>query len=160
MIIRHIFSVAVLAFLAACASPQQQAEVSSFHQWRTANFSLAQSGAIPWSSYYSGLWERMSRLPPDPMKPHMMAVAAELIPIARRYEAGQITKEQFDDARRLATSKIQQVQQSVAQQQQMINDAQGDRLTRMGLELLRPANPSTTCLTNRIGPGTLSTTCN
>lgn len=160
MIIRRILSITALALMVACASPQQQAEIAAFHQWRTTSFSLAQSGAIPWSSYYTGLWERMGRLPSDPMKPHVMAATAEMIPIARRYEAGQMTKEQFDDARRLATSRLQQLQQSVTQQQQMINDAQADRLTRMGQELLKPTNPTTTCLTNRIGPGTLSTTCN
>lgn len=158
--IKNLLSALTVVLLVACANPQQQAQINDFNQWNSTNKWLAESGQIPWSRYYTELWERLNRMPPEPTKPHVMAITAELIPVARRYEAGQMTKEQFDDARRLATSRLRQTQQSVYQQQQMINDAQADRLTRMGQELLRPANPSTTCITNRIGPGALSTTCN
>ena len=160
MLIRRTFSVATLALMVACASPQQKAEINAFHQWRTANQELARAGQIPWSQYYSGLWERMNRLPNDPLKPQMMATTAELIPLARKFESGQISRSEFEDARRIVISRHNQAQQSIQQQQQMINDTQGDRLTRMGQELLRPSNPTTTCLTNRVGPGVLSTTCN
>jgi len=89
-----------------------------------------------------------------------LATTAELIPLARRYEAGQITKEQFEDTRRIIISRTNQEQQNIQQRQQSINDAQAEQLYRIGNQVMQPRNPTTNCLTTRVGPNTLSTNCN
>ena len=151
----------VLAFfITACASPQQQAQVAEFRSWQASRQAQARAGQVQWSVYYSELWGRMSQLPNDPQKPLMMATTAELIPIARRYEAGQITKEQFEDTRRIIISRTNQEQQNIQQRQQSINDAQAEQLYRIGNQVMQPRNPTTNCLTTRVGPNTLSTNCN
>ena len=151
----------VLAFfITACASPQQQAQVAEFRSWQASRQAQARAGQVQWSVYYSELWGRMSQLPNDPQKPLMMATTAELIPIARSYEAGRITKEQFEDTRRIIISRTNQEQQNSLQRQQSINDAQAEQLYRIGNQVMQPRNPTTNCLTTRIAPNTLSTNCN
>ena len=151
----------VLAFfITACASPQQQAQVTEFRSWQASRQAQARAGQVQWSVYYSELWGRMSQLPNDPQKPLMMATTAELIPIARSYEAGRITKEQFEDTRRIIISRTNQEQQNSLQRQQSINDAQAEQLYRIGNQVMQPRNPTTNCLTTRIAPNTLSTNCN
>ena len=151
----------VLAFfITACASPQQQAQVAEFRSWQASRQAQARAGQVQWSVYYSELWGRINQLPNDPQKPLMMATTAELIPIARSYEAGQITKEQFEDTRRIIISRTNQEQQNIQQRQQSINDAQAEQLYRIGNQVMQPRNPTTNCLTTRVGPNTLSTNCN
>ena len=147
-------------FITACASPQQQAQVAEFRSWQASRQAQARAGQVQWSVYYSELWGRMSQLPNDPQKPLMMATTAELIPIARSYEAGRITKEQFEDTRRIIISRTNQEQQNSLQRQQSINDAQAEQLYRIGNQVMQPRNPTTNCLTTRVGPNTLSTNCN
>ena len=154
-----IISVFIL-LLTACASPQQQAQVAEFNSWLTNRNAQAMAGQVMWSVYYSELWSRVSQQPNNPPKLTIMATAAELIPIARSYEAGQITKEQFHDTRRIIYSRSNQEQQKVQQRQQSINDAQAEQLYRIGNQVIQPRNPTTNCLTTRVGPNTLSTNCN
>lgn len=146
--------------LTACASPQQQAALEDFQRWRINRQNQAQIGQIPWSTYYSELWARMNSLPSDPQKPLMMETTARLIPLARQYEAGQMSRDQFEDARRIVISGHQQSQQVIQQRQEAINDAQAEQLYRIGSQVMQPRNPSITCINNRTAPGTSITSCN
>lgn len=157
---RLFLSIVVALLLTACASPQQRAQFEGFKTWRNNRQSEAQMGRIPWSTYYSEMWSRLSNLPSDPQKPLMMETAAALIPVARQYEAGQITWAQFEDARRIVLSRAQQSQQNMQQRQQAINDAQAEQLYRIGNQVMQPRNPTITCINNRTGPGSSITNCN
>ena len=150
----------VLAFfITACASPQQQAQVAEFRSWQASRQAQAMAGQVQWSVYYSELWGRMNQLPNNPQKPAMMASTAELIPIARSYEAGRITKEQFEDARRIIISRTNQEQQNSLQRQQSINDAQAEQLYRIGNQVMQPNNTSTNCVSTRVAPNQVNTNC-
>ena len=157
---RIVFAMVLAFLLNACASPQQQAQVAEFRSWQSSRQAQAMAGQVQWSVYYSELWGRMNQLPHNPQKPAMMASTAELIPIARSYEAGRITKEQFEDARRIIISRTNQEQQNSLQRQQSINDAQAEQLYRIGNQVMQPRNPTTNCFTTRVGPNTLSSNCN
>lgn len=157
----RLFLLLVTALLlSACASPQQRAQVEDFQKWRENRHSQARMGQIPWSTYYSELWSRMNSLPSDPQKPLMLETTARLIPLARQYESGQISKDQFEDARRIVISGFQQGQQNIQQRQQAINDAQAEQLYRIGNQVMQPRNPTITCINNRTGPGSSITNCN
>lgn len=157
---RLFLSISTAILLSACASPQQVAQVEDFQNWRANRQSQAQMGQIPWSTYYSELWSRMNSLPSDPQKPLMLETTARLIPLARQYESGQISKEQFEDARRIVISGLQRNQQSIQQRQQAINDAQAEQLYRIGNQVMQPRNPTITCIKNSTGPGSSITNCN
>jgi hypothetical protein len=156
---RLFLSLVTALLLSACASPQQRAQVEDFQKWRENRQSQARMGQIPWSTYYSELWSRMNSLPSDPQKPLMLETTARLIPLARQYEAGQISKDQFEDARRLVISGHQQSQQFIQQRQQAINDAQAEQLYRIGNQVIQPRNPMIFCNTNRIGSNSSTTIC-
>ena len=157
---RLFLSLITALLLSACASPQERAQVEDFQKWRANRHSQAQMGQIPWSLYYSELWSRMNSLPTDPQKPLMLETTARLIPLARQYESGQISKDQFEDARRIAISGLQQGQQNIQQRQQAINDAQAEQLYRIGSQVMQPRNPTITCINNRTGTGSSITNCN
>jgi hypothetical protein len=157
---RLLLSLITALVLGACASTQQRAQVEDFQKWRENRQSQARMGQVPWSIYYSELWSKMNSLPSDPQKPLMLETTARLIPLARRYEAGQISKDQFEDARRLVISGHQRSQQNIQQQQQAINDAQAEQLYRIGNQVMQPRNPTITCINNRTGPTSSITNCN
>lgn len=159
---RIALALVLICLLNACASPQQKAQQAEFHQWRTSRQAQARAGQIQWSVYYTELWSRINQLPNEPQKPLMLATTAELIPLARRYEAGQITKDQFEDTRRIIISRSNQEQQNIQQRQQAINDGQAEQLFRIGNQAMQPrtpVNPSTNCISTRIGPDQVSTNC-
>ncbi len=157
---RTLFTLLFALLLTACASPQQKAQVAEFYNWQSSRQAQANAGKVQWSVYYTELWTRLGQMPDDPQKPQIMATTAELVPLARRYESGQITKEQFEDSRRIIVSRSRQEQQTIQQRQQAINDAQAQQLYQLGNQILQPRNPTTNCLTTRVGPNTLSTNCN
>jgi len=156
---RIVFTMVLAFLLNACASPQQQAQVAEFRSWQSSRQAQAMAGQVQWSVYYSELWGRMNQLPHNPQKPAMMASTAELIPIARSYEAGRITKEQFEDARRIIISRTNQEQQNSLQRQQSINDAQAEQLYRIGNQVMQPNNTSTNCVSTRVAPNQVNTNC-
>lgn len=156
---RIVFTLALAFLVTACASPQQQAQITEFKSWQASRQAQARAGQVQWSIYYTELWSRINQLPNDPQKPLMMATTAELIPIARRYEAGQITKEQFEDTRRIIISRTSQEQQNIQQRQQAINDAQAEQLYRIGNQVIQPNNTSTNCVSTRIAPNQVNTNC-
>jgi hypothetical protein len=156
---RIVFTMVLAFLLNACASPQQQAQVAEFRSWQSSRQAQAMAGQVQWSVYYSELWGRMNQLPHNPQKPAMMASTAELIPIARSYEAGRITKEQFEDARRIIISRTNQEQQNSLQRQQSINDAQAEQLYRIGNQVMQPNNTSTNCVSTKVAPNQVNTNC-
>jgi hypothetical protein len=157
---RLALSILLAFLLTACASPQQKAQIAEFYSWESKRQAQAKAGQVPWSSYYTELWTRLNQMPNDPQKPLAMSTAAELIPIARSYEAGQITKEQFEDSRRIIVSRTNQERQIMQLQQKAVDDAQAEQLYKLGNQMMQPRNPTTNCLTTRVGPNTLRTNCN
>ena len=145
--------------LTACASPER-AKYEEFQRWRSINQQQAQSGALKWSSFYSDAYYRMSQFSPNPEKALAERMMAEMIPIARKYEAGEMTKQAFEDIQRLVLTKYQSINQNNQQIQQQINDIQAQQLYQLGNQIMQPRNPTTNCLTTRVGPNTLSTNCN
>jgi Asp-tRNA(Asn)/Glu-tRNA(Gln) amidotransferase B subunit len=133
--------------------------MSEFKSWQASRQAQVKAGQVLYSVYYAELWSRMNQLPNDPQKPLWMATTAELIPLARRFEAGQITKEQFEDSRRIIISRTSQEQQIIQQRQQAVNDAQAEQLYRIGNQVLQPNNTSTNCVSTRVAPNQVNTNC-
>ena len=156
---RLALTILLAILVTACASPQQKAQIAEFYSWQSNRQAQAKAGQVPWSSYYTELWTRLSQMPDDPQKPLAMSTTAELIPIARSYEAGQLTKEQFEDLRRIIISRTNQERQITLQQQKAIDDAQAEQLFKLSNQIMQPRNPTTNCLTSRVGQNQLSTTC-
>lgn len=111
-------------------------------------------------------------MPPDPQKTGIQQSLAELIPVARQYENGQISKDQFDDFRRLVETRSKQAEQNRRIAQQQIEAVQSQQQLQLSGQLLEMGRPqmlapspmqvprTTNCTSryNRIG-NSIQTTC-
>lgn len=136
------------AVLAGCASTREgNPQAEQFKAWAQATLASAESGQIKYSDYYAEAYDRLAAInDSDPQKLSLQRGFAELVPVARAFEAGAITKEQFADIRRL--QKQAHAERSAAievQRQQAIADA----LERWNEYQRRSAPVQTTC--SRIG---------
>lgn len=130
--------------------------------WRESARQRALDGNMAWSEYYTQYYDRMAVLPSDPHKTLEMQAIAELIPSARRYEAGEITKDQFYDIRRITGAKYDAMHQNLsameraeARQQAAENAAAWQRVS----DSFKP-KPTVSCTTTRLpGAYTATTTC-
>lgn len=92
--------------LSGCATNQNKP--SAFQIYGESNFNRAESGEIKWSDYYLGAYEKL-RLESGRNTGNQLIIFNELIDTAKSYEAGTITKDQFDSKRRDAKGKLQQL---------------------------------------------------
>lgn len=105
----RLFLLLFVALLAGCETmPQRQPDPRFVEamEWRSNARQQAQAGVMKWSDFYIGAHERSATLPNSPLGALDLQILSELIPVARRYEAGEITKEQFEDAQRMAGARF------------------------------------------------------
>lgn len=95
MKIRNISAMMALTLLlAACATSQ-------IKNYAAANKPLAEQGSIKWSTYYSGLYDEVAHSN-DRNKGAMMNRVNQMIMNSQAFEAGMITKDQFQYLQRAA----------------------------------------------------------
>src|SRR5450830_375595 len=95
-----VFICFLVLFFVGCAQIQQH-EASSYV---STNKPLAESGSMKWSDYYKGLYEKVAQIKVNGTGQQLMLIN-NMISISLDYEAGKITKEQFDAATRDARAK-------------------------------------------------------
>lgn len=165
---KNIIFIIAAVLLSACATPPDP-RVVSYMRWEQETIVKARSGEIKWSDYYTEGFSRVSALPGNPERTVRMNVFAEGVPLARKYEQGEITKEQFFDARRLMIMKHEAEKArtyQAMQAQQQAADAQSSQSNYQTMMMLRSMQPAPmpmpaapiTCNTYQSGPG-LRTTC-
>lgn len=93
--------------LSGCATNQQKP--SAFQIYAESNFARAESGEMKWSDYYLGAYEKL-RLESSKNTGNQLIIFNELIDTAKAYEAGAITKDQFESKRRDARGKLKQLE--------------------------------------------------
>lgn len=153
---KYIFLILALA-LSACASkaPEVQAADQMF-EWRDTAHKQALNGTMKWSDYYIQYFDRMQALPPNPNKSVEMRMISEMIPTARKYEAGELTKEQFYDIRRIVGAKYQEQHDNVQRANRQDDIARDAMLLQQFGNSLKPT-PAVNCTTTRL-PGSYSST--
>lgn len=165
---KNIIFIIAAVLLSACATPPDP-RVVGYMQWNTENAARATRGEIKFSDFYAESFERGSALPGNPYLTIRMRTLSDLIPIARKYESGEITKEQFADVRRSAAANAQAANdgvQQAMQAQKQAADAQISQSNYQTMMVLRQMQPAPmpmpaapiTCNTYQSGPG-LRTTC-
>lgn len=98
-----------VVLLAGCAAPpQQDPRFADAMAWRQSAREQAAKGDMPWSRFYIEAYDRMAQLPASGHIALDMQILSEMVPIARQYEARQITKEQFQDAQRMAGARFRE----------------------------------------------------
>lgn len=157
---KRLFLTLLVALLGACASGSNVNEQArELFQWRDAARAEALAGMRKWSEYYVEYHDRMGAMPYSPYAAIEMQTIAELIPYARKYEAGEITKDQFYDMRRIVGGRGDAARAQLAAQDQANEAAQTGAMLQAIGQSLKPA-PTVNCTTTRLpGSITSNTTC-
>jgi hypothetical protein len=96
--------------LVGCA----QMETQRIRNWTQQNKPMAQSGAMAWSEYYTGLYNQIAMVPDNINgKGFYLQASAALIDAAKAYEDGKITKDDFESFQRTMTGKEAEYQEQV-----------------------------------------------
>lgn len=157
----------LVALLVGCATPPPDPRIAEYLAWERNSKQMALDGQMPWTSYYSQGYDRLSQFPSSLDRNLRMQAFAQTLPYARQYEAGQISRDQFYDQRRLVNMSIQQAAaQARAQQQALDNANMANALQMMRamqpapiqLPMPAPAPASVNCTSYRSG-NTVQTNC-
>lgn len=114
------FAVAsLLLLLAGCAAsyrqPQTDPKVAELRNYIETNKPLAESGAIKWSTYYAGLYNRHVNIRTSP---RIVQIINQMQWDAQQYENSSITKEEFEFRQRDKRAQITAIAQQVSAQEQ------------------------------------------
>lgn len=159
------FLLLMAAFLTACAasdSSKLDMRAQALLAWRNSMHAQALNGTLPWSTYYVDYYDRLKAMPSDRHALVEMQAIAELIPYARRYESGEITKDQFYDMRRLIGTRADAGQRDLIDREiaaQNAEDAQNEAIQRSRSNTLKVPQVLNCTTTRAPGGNTSSTTC-
>ena len=104
---RTAFALLALAAVAAgCTSPKEGA-VDEFARWHENARAQAQAGALSWSEFYKQSFDRLTALPPSLQQDTRLENTVLLLSTARKYEANEITAQQFASERDHIETQLQ-----------------------------------------------------
>lgn len=144
--------------------------VDEYLAWEAETNKKANSGEITWTAYFEQAYLKVGELPPHPYRTLKMQLFSEVIPLARKLDAKQISVGQYTDevriiytrlnteyeqklaqwnaqqeeAERQRQAAIQQriyQQQQYLQQQQALEQQRNQQQMNMGLQLLNMGRP-------------------
>lgn len=123
--------------LTACASGPSREQIA-LNQYIQQSLPLAGAGKMKWSTYFAEVYERGERA-------GMAGVMLDAVNLssgyALEYEAGTITKEEFDYKTRAARTKAETYLQSVADQDAQRRQALGAAQLAAGLAMMNASQP-------------------
>lgn len=157
--------------LAGCVSPPKvDMALQQINEYGTTSSAEAERGAISWESRYIRLFEIAAGIENQILRSGYRKGYSDIIPVARRFDAQQITRQEFDDARRglrlsmeAIDDEARRVQAAQAQARNaQIEQAQREyqaRQNQIYQEQMRAiTRPQTNC-TSSIYGNTMQTNC-
>ena len=111
-ILRSLFTahpwaaLALLGVLAGCSSPRDGA-LEEFSRWHDNARAQAQAGALSWSELYKQSFDRLTALPPSLQQDTRLENTVLLLSMARKFEANEISAQQFAAERSDIESQLQ-----------------------------------------------------
>ncbi|KQO12666.1 hypothetical protein ASF11_16155 [Acidovorax sp. Leaf76] len=107
--LRNAWSIAAMAVAAAvlgCSSPRD-GNLDEFARWHEGARAQAQAGALSWSEFYRQSFDRLTALPPSLQQDTRLENTVLLLSTARKYEAQEISAQQFALERDHIESQLQ-----------------------------------------------------
>lgn len=99
--------VAVLAaLLTGCSSPRDNA-LEEFGRWHDNARAQAEAGRLSWSELYRQSFDRLTALPPSLQQDTRLENTVLLLSTARKYEANEISAQQFASERDHIETQLQ-----------------------------------------------------
>lgn len=99
-------ALALLGVLAGCSSPRDGA-LEEFSRWHDNARAQAQAGALSWSELYKQSFDRLTALPPSLQQDTRLENTVLLLSMARKFEANEISAQQFAAERSDIESQLQ-----------------------------------------------------
>lgn len=138
MKIKSLALAAFVTVIAGCAAPngntRNNPQMDELQFYVASNKPRAESGAMKWSEYYSGVYQRhvAAHTPPE-----LIQVVNKMLWNAQQYESGAISKDEFDFRQRDLRLQGDAVQQQRAAAAQVQQQAQ----TVLALQLMQASQP-------------------
>lgn len=133
--------------LSACASQQNQAFIEKQQSVNAAtnqDGAAVAAGTMKPSVYYTRFYERLSQPPISPADYAAMQGASKMIDVSKAYEAGRISKDDFDTARRQVMLDFQGAAQQAQAQAAAQAAAQDEARRAAAMNYLIQSRPITT----------------
>lgn len=99
-------AIGLLATLVGCANPRD-ASLDEFAQWHDSARAKAQAGTLSWSELYTQSFDRLTALPPSLQQDTRLENTVLLLSTARKYEANEISAQQFATERQHIENQLQ-----------------------------------------------------
>lgn len=99
-------ALALLGVLLGCSSPRDGA-LEEFSRWHDNAHAQAQAGALSWSELYKQSFDRLTALPPSLQQDTRLENTVLLLSMARKFEANEISAQQFAAERTDIESQLQ-----------------------------------------------------
>lgn len=94
--------------LAGCASqPKVDPGLQTMMDWNKASNAQAESGQMTWEQRFIKSFELAGAIQNPTLRNGFRQSYLEMIPIARKYDAKQMSKAEFEDARRASAMKVE-----------------------------------------------------
>lgn len=103
----HLLVAAALAAALTGCSGAQDAALEEFSRWHDQARAQAQAGALRWSDFYKQSFDRLTALPPSLQQDTRLENTVLLLSNARKYEAAELTAQQFAAEREHIESVLQ-----------------------------------------------------
>lgn len=103
---RLLITAGLLAALAACSSPRD-GSLEEFARWHDSARTQAEAGTMSWSEFYKQSFDRLTALPPSLQQDTRLENTVLLLSTARKYEANEITAQQFTSERDHIETQLQ-----------------------------------------------------
>lgn len=97
----------LVLLISGCAT--LNTSISPSESYAKHNLPSAKAGELKWSEFYLGLYKKLE-LESYINTGNQLVICNELIDISKSYEAGTITKEQFESKRRDALGRLKQLE--------------------------------------------------
>ena len=94
-----------LGFLGGCASHAEES-VEAFSRWHDTARRQAEKGALQWSDFYQQSFDRLAALSPSLQQDTLLEKTVLLLSHARKYEARELTSQQFDAERAVIETQL------------------------------------------------------
>lgn len=133
----------IALLLTGCASQPTPVDprVTEFETWREEAHDQVKQGKMTWLAYYLGAYDRLNAMPQTRGTAAHLKTLSQLIPIARKYEAGELTHDQFSDARRIVLANLNANVTEMEAAQKEAREAAALDAIRSSLPALKPYQP-------------------
>lgn len=95
-----IVLIAAILFLSGCVNLQTQSQMKEIYTWGIEHKAMAEKGDMKWSDYYQGMYDRIDQANGAGDKGFYLDITSQGIDASKSYEAGKISKDEFESYRR------------------------------------------------------------